>query len=471
MANFMKVRSWRCVLSALLLVAGCVVIAPVGDFSEAGVRPSFVWGVVLMGSGFIASWTLPSISRTWFWAIALLTRLILLFMHPGDDIWRYLWEGYIQTLGFNPFHLAPDAVELIPYRTEWWPLINHPDVSAIYPPLTQLGFRVLAGIAPTVMLFKVGFVVADIAVCGLLASRFGYGRSLLYAWNPLILYSFAGGGHYDSWFVLPLVAAWLMGDRDSAHQSTDALSQTHNDRKDDAPLLSSDSIKHHGTSRSVSLRICLSALFIGISVAVKWMSLPILVFLVWRSLWQRHVIQAIAIMTLGALPMGISALQFCQSALCRLVPTESVFVSHGRSAEFIPYLVGQIWPPSRWENWLFLIPLALTVAWLLWRSRSISQFAEWYLLAVLVVSPIIHAWYFTWLVPFAVASRNWGTRCISLSSFIYFALPHRQAFGASWVLYDGERLILWLPLIVGWLGWVIHQPNSQRRSFTLRLPI
>jgi len=36
---------------------------------------------------------------------------------PGDDIWRYLWEGHIQTLGFNPFELAPTPAALVPLRT------------------------------------------------------------------------------------------------------------------------------------------------------------------------------------------------------------------------------------------------------------------------------------------------------------------------------------------------------------------
>ncbi len=457
MISILRAGAWRSGLSGLLLVAGCVVMAPAGDFANGGVQPMFVWGVALMSIGFIVSWTLPSISQTWFWAIALLTRLILLAMHPGDDIWRYLWEGYIQTFGFSPFHVAPNALELVPYRTEWWSLINHPDVSAIYPPLTQLGFRLLSMISPAALVFKVGFVLADIAVCGLLASRFGYGQSLLYAWNPLILYSFAGGGHYDSWFLLPLVAAWLVGDRSA--QDTD---QNNNYRS--TTRLTSRLTRSNASMYAVNIKVCLSALLVGISIAIKWISLPLIIFLAWRSLWQSRLVQAGMIGLLGALPMVLAALQFCQSASCPLVPTGSVFVAYGRSAEFIPYWVGQIWESSRWENWLFLIPLALVGAWLLVRSRSVLQFTEWYLFAVLVLSPIVHAWYFTWLIPFAVASRNWGTRCISLSAFVYFVLPHRQAFGSSWQLYDNERLAIWLPLIVGWVGFISVVQRSNRTA-------
>ena len=81
--------------------------------------------------GFVFSWQLKYVSSSWFWSCAIATRLILLPMYPGDDLWRYIWEGYIQLQGFSPYDFAPNAVELIPYRTEWWSQINHPAVSAI----------------------------------------------------------------------------------------------------------------------------------------------------------------------------------------------------------------------------------------------------------------------------------------------------------------------------------------------------
>lgn len=442
---------------AAMLIIGCVVICPHGNFVEDGVTPQFWMGIGLMSLGFILTWRLRAVGGYWFWAIALATRLILLPMHPGDDIWRYLWEGYIQTVGFSPFHLSPLAPELAPYRTEWWSLINHPTVSAIYPPLTQLGFRGLAAIAPSVLIFKVGFVGADIGVCWLLSRRFGYRKALIYAWNPLILYSFAGGGHYDSWFLLPLVAAWLIAE---SPQRSDSESSSLN-----VSSVYLQSLVAQRTSKAtVDGRMIWSALLVGISIAVKWISLPILGFLAWRSLTQRRWVQLGLVVIVGALPMSIGALQFCSPDACPLIPTGSVFVSHGRSADLIPYLVSTIWEPSRWENWLFVFPLGGFGVWLLWRSPTFLSFTEWYLALLLVLSPIIHGWYFTWLVPFAVASRNWGTRLVSLSAFIYFVLPHRQSLGdTNWLLGDRERLLLWLPFLLGW-AVSLNQHRHQYRS-------
>ena len=157
-----------------------------------------------------SAWGLGQISSGWFWLLAILPRLVMLAMYPGDDIWRYLWEGHIQNLGFNPYLLPPNADVLAPFRFDWWIEINHPELAAVYPPIAQLWFRLLAAIAPSVLLFKSTFVAADLGICWLLSRRFGHLATLSYAWNPLVIYSFAGGGHYDSLFLLPLVAAWLL---------------------------------------------------------------------------------------------------------------------------------------------------------------------------------------------------------------------------------------------------------------------
>lgn len=423
-------------LSTILLIAGCALMAPYGDFASVDSFQRFGLGATVLGLGFILSWLIQRLSAVWFWAVSITARLLLLPMQPGDDIWRYLWEGRIQNLGFSPFHLAPNADVLIEHRTDWWSQINHLDVSAIYPPLTQWGFRGLAALSTSVLLFKVGFVVADLLICLLLSRRFGYAKTLLYAWNPIVLYSFAGGGHYDSWFVLPLVAAWLWFD--SPHRQPASPQRTTG-----------------------------SALLLGISIAAKWISLPILSFLVWRTLRQRWFNWVPAVLLCAGLPMALTALPFCLGGSCPLVPTSSTFVTHGRSAELIPHLLSNI-DVLRWNNWTYLIPLGGVGLWLILKSRTLGQFAEAFLGLLLILSPIIHAWYFTWLVPFSVMSRNWGTRLVSLSVFIYFVLPFRiiSQEDFSWFLSNSERAILWLPYLLGWL-WTFKQQSFRAETSSI----
>ncbi|MEL6228431.1 MAG: glycosyltransferase family 2 protein [Cyanobacteria bacterium J06627_3] len=407
-------------LSAMLLVTGSVYVLPHGDFRVTTSVIHFWVGSAIMGMGFVLAWTVQRLPGMWFWAVAIATRALLLAMYPGDDIWRYLWEGYIQLQGFSPYDFAPTADILEPLRTEWWDQINNAFASAIYPPLTQLGFRSLANIAVSVPLFKAAFAVADLMVCWLLSRRFGYGATLLYAWNPMIIYSFAGGGHYDSWFVLPLVMAWLWFERP------------------DNP------------TKRPPLTYLGSALLVGISIAVKWISLPVLAFLVWHGLRRGRIGIALLSGITGLLPIVLTAVPFCSPASCPLVRFGSSFVKNGRSAELIPHLVAQLWEPSLSANWLYAFPLALVVLWLLLRANSFHKFTEWYLIGLMVISPIVHFWYLSWLMPFLVVSRNLGSRLVSLSAYVYFILQYQLSIGDySWYLPGVLRHWLWWPFVLG----------------------
>ncbi len=411
--------------STVLSVAGCLLLLAYGDIhSGKPLWPTFVVGVGLLGAGFWGTGAIARLSAGWFWATSVLLRLILLGAPPGNDIWRYVWEGRLQNFGFSPYAQPPSAPELTPLRTDWWHLINHLDVSAIYPPVVQLGFRAIAAISPTVLAFKLGFVLADLLVCWLLARRLGHQRALFYAWNPLVLYAFAAGGHYDSWFILPMVAAWVLWDR-----------------------------KHWYWS----------ALCLGLSIGVKWVSLPLLAFVVWRSPWWR----ALGLIALGALPMLVTVPVFCRWNACPLIPTESDFVSKGRSAELVPYLVSQIWPVTAeagW-NWLFVGSFGAVALVLLLASKRLVAFAEHFFASLLVFSPIVHAWYFSWLVPFSAASGNLGTRLGSISIFVYFVLPHRETLEQGWFLSEPLRGLLWLPFVAGYLWFLWRQPRSDAIEF------
>jgi hypothetical protein len=76
----------------------------------------------------------------------------------SNDLYRYIWEGYIQNHGFNPYLLAPNdpAHEALIQgdMAAIWSQINHKDLSAAYPPLVMLLFRALAAISPTAGMFK-----------------------------------------------------------------------------------------------------------------------------------------------------------------------------------------------------------------------------------------------------------------------------------------------------------------------------
>ena len=156
--------------------------------------------------------------RVWppAWSFRTSMMLILLLTLAGrwffwtfpvsNDVYRYIWEGYVQLQGFNPYRLSPGSPDLAHLASgplqEIWVQINHKDLAAIYPPLTLLFFRGLAALAPTPAVFKGGILVFDLALVVILAfmlkwRRLPAQRLLLYAANPLVLVYVAGEAHLD----------------------------------------------------------------------------------------------------------------------------------------------------------------------------------------------------------------------------------------------------------------------------------
>ncbi|MEM9399188.1 MAG: glycosyltransferase family 2 protein [Verrucomicrobiota bacterium] len=432
------------IASTAFLFAGAMTMKPYGDFAIADNVLIFLKAAFFMMLGFSCSWLI----KKWlgwrmllFWIVAVGTRLLLLGMHPGDDIWRYLWEGIIQSHGFSPYHYTPNAEALTPLRTEWWHLINHREVSAAYPPLVQLIFKSITTVSSTVLMMKASILLADLITLCLLASRFGLGRSVWYAWNPLIIYSFAGGGHYDSFFILCLTGAWLLWDKR----------------------------RHLLTWSGI-------VLLLGSSVAIKWVTLPILCYAGWKCLRECGFVKATLLGLLSLLPFTISLLLVCHNHYelpfkeeynlslkstvlyfkesFPIVPGE--FAQKARSAEFIPHFLLILWPGTLQMNWIFSIPLVFATLWFLVRAKDFHAFSENYFFWLLILAPMIHAWYFTWLVPFAVFSRNKGTLLISLSSFLYFLLKYRyELANAEWIQPIWEKTLMWTPFILGFI-WSSH---------------
>jgi hypothetical protein len=75
-------------------------------------------------------------------ACALAFRITLLIAEPSlsDDIYRYLWDGKVQSHGLNPYSYPPEARELEFLRDFYYEGVNHKGVRTIYPPFAQFFF-------------------------------------------------------------------------------------------------------------------------------------------------------------------------------------------------------------------------------------------------------------------------------------------------------------------------------------------
>lgn len=181
------------------------------------------WWAVALWRGRIGEWTRRETGI--LIAAALLLRLILLTVEPAqsDDIYRYLWEGRVQRAGENPFEHAPDSEEFAALRDENWKRINHPEYTAIYPPLAQGSFLLVAAMHPSITAMKVFFTLCDLLTLLVLIRWLGrMGRSpawaALWVFHPLVIVEFSGNGHVDSLMILMVVTSlWCMEEGREGH--------------------------------------------------------------------------------------------------------------------------------------------------------------------------------------------------------------------------------------------------------------
>ncbi len=405
-------------LGGLLLLVGAWLMSGQGDFAVAGTVIKFLGAAGIMGLGWMLAATPRKIPWWWFGAVAFVTRVALLPMTPGDDVWRYLWEGRIQLEGFSPYLWAPNSPDLVALRDATWSGINHAHATAIYPPIAQLVLRLSATVFGTVLGLKIIFILADLALVGLLAKRFGMSRTVLYAWNPLVIYIGAGGAHYEPVLLLAMVLGWLAWEQHAAGEG--------------------NQLGYFGSW------------WLGVAAGVKWITAPLVAWVVWAKVKRRDFKGAAVLTAMGALPVALALIWFKIDfgAIGPLAP--KTFVKEARTSELFPWLLEIVWPASAYKNSWLIIFFAPIAAWVFFKAKTLEKFVENFLVALLIFAPSVHAWYFVWVFPFAVSSRNLGVRWLGLSGFVYFWLWERLAQTGEWSQLPLEKVLLWAPFLVGY---------------------
>ncbi len=150
--------------------------------------------------------------------VALLLRLPVLAAPPflSSDLYRYVWDGRVQQAGINPYRYIPADPALRSLRDDAiYPHVNRRDYApTIYPPTAQLLFRLVARVSQTPLAIRLAMVGCEaLAVLCLLRllrlAGLPPARVLIYAWNPLAVWCFAGNGHVDA-LAVGLVALALL---------------------------------------------------------------------------------------------------------------------------------------------------------------------------------------------------------------------------------------------------------------------
>jgi hypothetical protein len=455
MRNF---RFWLALAAELLLLGSLNLF---DDWTVETNPVNFVAIAILAGVAFFAAASLfPSAGSrrkqaTLFWATAIALRLIALPLAPGDDLWRYQWEGKIQHAGFNPYVNAPDDPKLAGMRADFppWQKINHRDYRAIYPPGAQLIFAAFAGISDNPLLYKLVFAAADVGTIAVLlrlirarsghaaesargmragpggnASRVqnsAYEMASWYAWNPLVIYSFAGAAHFDSLMILPLIAGILFIERSSA-----------------AAL-----------PRERWLLALAGAAALGLAVSVKLIPLLLL---------------PLCAVALGARAITLSVTAGIPAALSlhygwpRIPIWESLrqFAYVTRLNDLFWWLVeGSVWANPRQKNYHYNVAIIVAVIVMsILFIRNWRRGLLWAMGVTLILSPVFHPWYCTWILPFAAWRREYAWQVLSITLFTYFLFWNERLFSLPWHAEPWMRaMIIAPPLIAAGLLYVARR--------------
>ncbi len=367
------------------------------------------------------------------WSIAVALRVLALPLEPGDDFWRYVWEGKIQHAGFNPYVQAPDDPALEGIRDQYpnWGKINHRDFSAIYPPGTELAFRALSRVSDSPLLYKILFAAADLGsvavLLRLLAGSDRYASAAWYAWNPLVVYSFAGAAHFDSVLILPMLTGILF------------LA-----RSESAP-----------SARAKWLLASAAAALLGVAISIKLIPLLLLPLCVF-ALRSRATVLAVTL----AIP----------GSLCLLYgwPEVPIWDSLRRFAYvtrlndlFWWTIEETVWPNPHQKNYHYnvaLVAVVIVLSILFWRDWKRGML--WVLGAALILTPVLHPWYCTWILPLAVWRRTPAWQVLSVTLFAYYLFWNEQLFAVPWHAELWMRAIIIVPPLLVALWFQIQRPTT-----------
>lgn len=320
-----------------------------------------------------------------FSAIAFRAPLWPMLPTLSDDLQRYRWDGNVQALGWNPYAIAPNDPRLGTLRDKYYEVMPGRELPAIYPPATELLFRVSWKLFPGPTVFKTPLAAADVLVLLILAWLFrerpnGNFRLAVYAWNPLVIVEFAGSGHNDVLALLGMVSGLAL-------------------------------IKKWPSLASVP-----------ISLAAMAKVFPAVLLPVWirRAGWPQKksgwwaaalaLLAAVAVLApywkaLGMFRENISYYEATWKNYHASLYTLLDWLTGGRTK--IPAIVGVI------VSW----GLAL---WLAWKRAEPARAAYLLIGTILAFSPNGYSWYFTWIVPFLCFFPNPAWLMLTVLQFLSY---------------------------------------------------
>ena len=149
-------------------------------------------------------------------AAAFRAPLIVRATDVRSDMIRYIYDGRLQRLGYNPYLVVPSDPAVAATHTDATRKMPSINATTPYPAAAQLFFRLMVTIHESARVMKLALVACDLlTIAVLIAWLRSANRSpwlaLMYAWNPLVVLEIAHSGHIDALATLWIaVSAWML---------------------------------------------------------------------------------------------------------------------------------------------------------------------------------------------------------------------------------------------------------------------
>ena len=220
-------------LSVLILTGASFVAASLAlAVSQAPLgSPLFYSMAAVMAAAYVLMlwhvWNGPPAPRRLLYAafvIAVAIRVPLVAARVGqdNDMMRYVWDGRVQVLGYNPYAVVPADPAMAPTHNDETREMPSRRARTPYPPGAQLFFRLVVSLHDSARAMKVALVFCDLLTMvvlwrWLVATGRSEWLTLAYAWNPLVVLEVAHSGHIDAAGALWITASayWLARKRTS----------------------------------------------------------------------------------------------------------------------------------------------------------------------------------------------------------------------------------------------------------------
>ena len=367
------------------------------NFSRTG-EPSFIVPLAVAGVAYLLAirelLSAPGFPRrviVFGLALAALWHVLFLRMPAGldDDVHRYVWDGRVQRLGYNPYIVVPSDPAVAGLHTSETRTLNNPNLPSPYPAGAELFFRAVTAIRESTFALKVAFALCDVAIVFVLLDVLRLTRRsehwvLAYAWHPLLATEVAGSGHIDILGVLLLLV------------SATAL---------------------------LRRRSAFAAIAFGLAIAVKL--LPIVLLPLY---WKRIRIRDVA---LTAAVVGLLYVPFLDHGR---VPIGSLgtYVQKWRFNDPLFATLERVIPSS------LVVGLAVAAGFLIaiWMRRRSPEWSSeafaWPMAASLLCAPVVYPWYLLWLLPFLGSIVTLPITIWTLSIIPTYYVWHLRTLGRPW---------------------------------------